>query len=230
MKFISIFLLAVSLYAQTINSLFDVEFASVKFAEAKMSLSIEESHYEIRVDAKTVGLASLLTRDRREFYLSRGRVKDGVLLPEEFIKRRVDNRKEKKQVYKFDYKSQTIALDEYRNGIKKSKTLDKWIGDDLLTLFFNMSIYLKKGLKKFDVVGGKGKKVTIERPEREELELIKTLLDKRDGNFIIATIYQKIFLSNRGELYISLDSDNLCDKAVLKDVIGWGDILGIRRE
>ena len=55
---------------------------------------------------------------------------------------------------------------------------------------------------------------------------MKSLL-KEDGIYLIVTIYQKIFASKEGKLYIVLNSEGIAKKAVLKDVIMFGDIVGI---
>ncbi len=47
---------------------------------------------------------------------------------------------------------------------------------------------------------------------------------------VIVYINQKIFSSDRGELWIAFNDKNECETAALKDVILFGDIKGILKK
>jgi len=63
-------------------------------------------------------------------------------------------------------------------------------------------------------------------PTGKKLNDLRSYLGKKAGHFLIVFINQKIFASKRGELYLDLNDDGICTKAVLKDVIFFGDIRG----
>ena len=50
-----------------------------------------------------------------------------------------------------------------------------------------------------------------------------------DGIFVKVVLNEPIFSSSKGELLIYLDSDGLAVKAVLEDVLLFGDIVGTKR-
>ena len=99
--------------------------------------------------------------------------------------------------------------------------------DDLLTLFFNIKKYLNdfsvKEDQVFYAVGANKKdgRVDIHIPKVQKQKKFKKIL---------VTINQKIFASKKGELNLDLDDNGICQKAVLKDVIFFGDIRGEIKE
>ncbi|MGE4473534.1 MAG: hypothetical protein AB7D20_12100, partial [Sulfuricurvum sp.] len=56
----------------------------------------------------------------------------------------------------------------------------------------------------------------------------KKTLDLQSGDFLQVVLNDRIFSSANGELQINLASDGLCEKAVLEDVLLFGDIVGQR--
>jgi hypothetical protein len=51
-----------------------------------------------------------------------------------------------------------------------------------------------------------------------------------EDRLVTVVVDQDIFESDRGELYVSLDSDYLAIEAMLKDVLLFGDIRAVRTE
>ena len=207
-----------------------------KVGIAKTNLEIKDDRYHVKMVAKATGFAKFLSQGKVETYESRGYIKNDLLIPETFIKTRKNNHKFEKKEYVFDHKDKKVTV--YATKIKdhkskKSKSeLNYYAKDDLLSLFFNLKILLGNRLKtdgaiKLYAVGANKKdgRVDIYTPKNKELKSIKKLL-KEDENIFVAIINQKIFSSNRGELYLNLNDDGICTKALLKDVIFFGDIRG----
>lgn len=55
---------------------------------------------------------------------------------------------------------------------------------------------------------------------------VKDEFDWKDGHLMRVIVNDKIFASDKGELLINLRDDGLCQQAILKDVIFFGDIRG----
>lgn len=110
--------------------------------------------------------------------------------------------------------------------------LDYFATNDLLSLFFNIKHFIptfNQGenyiLKAVGANKDKGK-IEIMIPDGEKYNDLISSLDTDSSEKFIAYINQKIFSSKRGELFISLNSEGFCNKAVLKDVLLFGDIVG----
>ena len=57
---------------------------------------------------------------------------------------------------------------------------------------------------------------------------MKQKLELEKGDFLTVILNDRIFASAKGELLINLDSSGLCEKAILEDVLLFGDIVGKR--
>ena len=116
------------------------------------------------------------------------------------------------------------------------KTLDFWTNEDILSLFFNIKDKIKsfpKGVKRHLTAVGAGEtkkgRIDILVPSGNEYKQLKESLDIEGTNniFFKVFVYNKLFASKKGELYMSLDKDGLCNKSMLKDVLFFGDVEGV---
>ena len=71
-------------------------------------------------------------------------------------------------------------------------------------------------------------RVDIEKPEGAELEKMKEFMKMDIDSFLKVSINQNIFSSEKGEMLINVDKNNICNKAVLKDVLLFGDIVATK--
>ena len=236
--FISLLITVLSLYAQKIEAKYDVTYGLFgKVGKSTAKLIKNEKNYKIEIYAKATGLAKILSKGRKERYISEGRVENGVLVPEVFKKIRENETKKDIKIYRFDHEKKKIFVHReiYKEGKldkRKDEFLKFYAKDDILSLFFNIKRFVnfKKSGKKiynFYAVGGRRGDglVNIELPTGETLKKVKDILEE-DGIYLIVTIYQKIFASKEGKLYIVLNDEGIAKKAVLKDVIMFGDITG----
>lgn len=230
-------LLTPLMYAKTLSATYDVSFGVFQrmgTAEAKLQINDDQT-YLIRVEAKTLGVAKVLSNNRYEVYESRGYVKDGKLIPETYMELRQSNSKKTTTYYTFDHQKKIVLKEKRRvEDGKENRSRDQndfYAQEDILSLFFNLKNYTKKRENVFfTAIGGNKKDGRIDAvfPRKEELEEMKKTLGISSGEFLKVILNDRIFASANGELSINLDSDGLCEKAVLEDVLLFGDIVGKR--
>ncbi len=196
---------------------------------ATASVTIDNSNkYTIKMEAKTTGLAKFLSQNKQETYLSRGTIIDNKFVPDFYSKQVTNNVKHRLKEYQFDHQNKKIIESKITKTLDKttkkwaedrsSEPLEYYASNDILSLFFNLKEIVKNLSSDiehtFYAVGANKDdgKVNVEILAKNDLKVF---------------INQKIFSSPRGELYITLDKDGLCDKATLKDVLLFGDVRAV---
>ncbi len=234
---ILLFILSIS-DAKNITATYKVSFGIFgRIGVAKAVLQVnKDKTYHISIQAKATGLAKLLSDGRVEKYESSGKIINGFLVPDIYTATTTTHSKIYKKVFIFNHKNKKVKVLKFRihanNTSKSVETLEYYANNDILTLFFNIKHYLDDfrftGDKILHAVGANKKdgKVNLIAPTGKNLNDLKRYLGKKAGHFLIVFINQKIFASKRGELYLNLNDDGICTKAVLKDVIFFGDIRG----
>lgn len=207
--------------------------------KANTRISKENGSYIITAQAFTEGMAKFLTNNRQEVYTSKGKVVGGVLLPFEYKKVRSTDSYIKEKKYTFDHENKTVTLKRVnydKKNNKRSFSVEKfeyYAPNDILSLYFNLNSLVEGKNEKefvFHAIGAKedNGRVDVAQPAGEELEQMKKFMDLEKDRFLKVSINQKIFSSKNGEMYINLSRNNMCNKAVLKDVIMFGDIIADR--
>ncbi len=232
------FLLAfVSLHAETMVGKYVVEYGIFgKMGMAKATLTRKEDRYEILMKAEATGLAKVLSGGRVEIYRSEGHVLEGRLVPDLFSKDIRRSGKRRIKVYRFDHPHRIVTFHEttYRHGKvekEKNETLPYYATDDIFSLYFNLMDIMGDCSKPFDrdlhAVGAEKKtgRVHVRTLVGEERRKAEEFLG-RAHCYLKVTIYQKLFGSKGGELYLALREDGIVSKAVLKDVVMFGDVRG----
>jgi len=246
--FISLFFL--SLFAKEINATYRVSFGIFgQIGIAKTTLHVEGKRYKIEVHAKSTGFASFVSGGRQEWYESQGEIKDGKFLPDVYkkvVQKEVnigdafnDNSKTEVKkytlIYRFNHQNKSIMATKIKTQGKKRSECNKkvkfYAKNDLLSLFFNFKkIFPSLKIKKHHVLYALGAdkdtgKIDLFPLKKEEFSrLVGGGLDSL--KLMKVLLRDKIFASKKGELYLGLDEDGICQKAVLKDVILFGDIRG----
>jgi len=204
--------------------------------EATASLSVEDGTYKIKIRAKATGLAKVLSRNRVETFESTGIVKDDILIPQIFLSRKTREGKVDIKRYLFDYEKKEVNLLTTRiRGDKKSdtkKVMPFFSHNDILTLFFNLKHILGKNFEtkeeiKLIAIGTSDKngKIDVRSILNKEHQEVSKLLDA--SNHILAVVLnQRIFASQKGEMFLNINDDGICTSALLKDVVMFGDIRG----
>ena len=203
---------------------------------AKAYYNLDKGTYKIKIKAHATGLVKVLTKRRVESYESTGIVKNGILIPQVYVSKLIRDGKTDIKRYLFDYEKEQVTLirtkvtDKDKTAYKK--VLPFFANNDILTLFFNLKHILGDDYKideelLLHAVGASNKdgKVNLKSIAGKERKKISKLLNK-NGHLLSVTLNQKIFASPKGEMFLNLNDDGICTKAILKDVIMFGDIRG----
>jgi len=212
--------------------------------EAKGVYKNDGKTYSIEMYATSSGFARFISNNRTESHRSYGVVVDGVLKPHTYIQEITTNNFYILNTFSINQEQRKVT----KNIIKQSWNLNKEIledknetrdegyfaDNDLLTLFFNLKSELyrmnlqktKQGILYAVGANKDNGAVDIILPTNQELDSSKELLNTDSDNIVKAILNKKIFGSEKGELFILLDSEYLAKKAVLKDVMFFGDVRG----
>ncbi len=222
--------------AETIKVDYKVEFGIVgEIGIAHAKLIRDDNSYEIDIKLKSTGITKVLSRDRQEEHISKGHIENGVMVSDLYQIIKTSGSKSSNRVYTIDHKTKKVVRSDkkwkngklYKERIKVMKTYSK---DDLLTLYFNLDNYIKdKTISRdyrFSAVGAEIQKgyVDIHIPKKSEMSEYKELLGDNGAWYARAIVNQKIFSSSKGELFLSVGENGITKKAVLKDLIFFGDI------
>lgn len=243
--------LSIILQAQTITAQYKVSygiFSNLGLADA--NFTIKDDNYHLIIKAYATGVAKFLSNNKQEIYESIGKVRNQILIPSKFIKTTQNSNKLKRRTYTFDHINKKIQNRTYLketvqefdtdfNVVSKeiennsTSTLKFFSSNDILSLFFNLKTIIPNfKIEKshtLSAVGGNKKKdgeIIIEIPKEEKKIILNDSLNIKSDIKFIAYINEKIFSSKEGELFVSLNKDYICNKAVLKDVFFFGDIVG----
>lgn len=221
------------LSAKVLSATYEVSFGifqTMGVADARFEIKDDQT-YTIRIEAKTTGIAKVLSGNRIEIYESRGTVRNGKLVPDMYSKVRKNNSKKVTKIYTFDHVNKVVWKETIEGNERNKEPYDFYAAEDILTLFFNIDTYLKTRQDRvLHAIGGSGKdgRIDVVFPNSKVLKEMKKELDREDGEFLKVVLNDRIFSSANGELLINLGSDGLCDKAVLEDVLLFGDVVGVR--
>jgi hypothetical protein len=239
---VAVFLLLafVSLFAFEKRANYDVEYGWFKeLGDAKAVLTVNGQNYHIKIEAKTQGVAKFISRNREEVYESYGILTPKGYLPSKFVQYKKWSNKAERTTYFFNHAEKKVlkVKEKYEDSKLSDKNTEEnkyYADNDILTLYFNISddfVGMKAGSQKvYFAVGANPKdgRVDLVIPSGEKLSDIKEAFDGvKASSYVIVYINQKIFSSDRGELWIAFDYKNDCVRATLKDVLFFGDVRGI---
>jgi hypothetical protein len=228
-----LFLLSQIVNAKILTATYEVSFGifqTMGIADARMEIKDDQT-YTIHIDAKTTGIAKALSGNRIEIYESRGMVKNGKFIPDTYSKVRQTNSTKVTKIYTFDHSRKVVWKETIEGNDHSKEQYDFYANEDILTLFFNISQYTQgRQDKVLYAIGGSGKdgRIDVVFPNPKALKEMKKELETEDGDFLKVALNDRIFSSANGELLINLSRDGLCNKAVLEDVLFFGDIVGVR--
>ncbi len=226
--------------ADTIEALYSVSFGMIgEIGKATAHLEKEGDQYTIEVVGEATGLAKSLSKNRKEKQLSHGHIVEGLLVPDSYSVIRSFGNKVITKVYTIDHEHQSVEQFNTKTEDGKliwsdRKVLDFYTDNDLLTLYFNISTLIpekeKKAAYSFKAVGAEKQQGSVEIivPGKEGRGEYEKNLGKDAAWYLTAIIHQKIFASSKGELILSIDETGITQKAMLKDVVMFGDIVAER--
>ncbi len=227
------------LNARTLDATYSVSYGMFgELGICNAHLETKGNTYIIEVSARTTGIVKRLSKNRREKYVSRGHIADGMYVSDSLEVIRSYGNKVSTKRYTIDHKNRKVTKSYVKKKAGKvykdeSLVLDFYSKDDLLTLYFNLSKRAdlsKAGVYELTAVGAEKQngKVKIIIPDSKNRKVYEQTLGKGDFWYLTAIVYQKIFESNRGELMIAVGKDGIAEKAVLKDLILYGDLVAKR--
>ncbi len=232
-----ILLFGVALNAETIKADYKVEFGIIgEIGIAKAVLTRDKSSYEIDVQLKATGLAKTLSGGRTEHHISKGHIEDGLMVSDLYQVIKSHGSKTSNKIYRFDHQKKIVTktYKSWKNGkVKKESTerLKFYSKDDLLTLYFNLNKKIDRTKEDkhytFLAVGAEKQdgKAEIYIPKKSDYGEYKKMLGESDNSWYAqAIIHQNIFSSDKGELMLRIGNDGITQKAVLKDLILFGDV------
>jgi len=226
--------------AQTIKANYDVSYGVFgQIGTAKALLNKEKKKYTIDIHLEASGLAKMLSGGRKERHISKGHIERGLMVSDlyQVIKSHGDTVINKEYWTDHKRKKVTKKHQKFKQGklVSQKKTvLDFYAKDDLLTLYFNLDTAIKEKHKSktylFNAVGAEKQKgkVTVIIPKKNDLPKYLEALGDDSAWYATAIIHQKIFSSQEGRLLLGVAEDGITNQAVLKDVIFFGDIKGVR--
>jgi len=226
--------------AEKIEANFDVSYGIFgKIGVANAVLIKSSKTYSIDIHLFATGLAKVLSSGRKERHISKGHIKNGLMISDlyQVIKSHGDTIVNKE--YWIDHKRKRVTkkYKKFKKGkmiAEENTVLDFYAKDDLLTLYFNLDTAISNKTKAktylFEAVGAERQKgkVTVIIPAKKKLPMYKKTLGNDSAWYATAIIHQKIFSSKEGRLMLGVAKDGITNKAVLKDVIFFGDIRAVR--
>lgn len=251
-KIFILILMACLAYSKTYEGTYKISYGIFgELGIAKTKLIINNDKYEIIINAKATGIAKFLSNGKEEIYQSFGNIKNNEFTSTKYVTQTKTNSKEKTKIYNFDYENKVINLETNSKYLETSfvssnqnyETESKWVSsnslsknnffttNDILSLFFNVSknINLMDKTKNYEykTLGAKAEngKINFYFPNNTDKIFLDEFFENKEEKLIV-TLNQPIFSSKNGELLISVNKNGFCNKAILKDVIMFGDITG----
>ncbi|MEO1924133.1 MAG: hypothetical protein ABGX25_06455 [Nautiliaceae bacterium] len=191
-------------------------------ATAKGIFEKNETSYSIKTVVTAKGLAAVLSKHLIQIYISTGKVKKGILVPQKYISIRKKGDKIYKKVFIFDHKNKKIYKIKYFNGkLENNETYPYYVKDDVLSLYFNLPNYINRKQKTytFYALGGRKKDGRID----------VDILGKCEKNLtcIKGNLYNKVFVGDKGIVYLSINPKYwVTIKGKVKNVLKIGDLKG----
>jgi len=200
-------------------------YGQIGFIDVILEENFDEKTYRMEVIASSIGIVNFFSRDRKDTFISEGKMKNGVYLPSKFTKKTVKTDYEKVETYTFDYSSYTVTktkivrkneidttfdfiimeyVDTKKLVVEKSTEKIELESNDFLSLYLN----LKKGNLKV------GKISYVDKKEDDSLFLLSDKLievQKNNGD-------------DKYNIVLYCDSESIFfKKAVSEGIAFYGD-------
>ncbi len=232
------------LHAKTIEVDYSIEFGIVgEVAKVHAILSTNYKTYKIDANVLIVGtIAKTVTDNLEERHISTGHIRNGLLVTDTYQMIKSYGNYSSTTIYQINHKKKRVTR-HYLKWENSKKIIDNKVmlgyygRDDLMTFFLNLHLHIKEKYKSrnynFKVVGAdrKNGQVDVNIPSENILiEMKKIVGDGQQGDWYNKVVmYRKLYNSKKGELEVRMGKDGIVDKAVLKDLIFFGDIRIIRQ-
>lgn len=241
---ITLFIFTSTLYAKHLEVDYSVEFGIVgEVARAHATLTSTRKTYTLDATVSVVGaIAKTVTDNLNERHISQGHIEKSLLVTDLYQMIKSYGVYTSTTIYRVNHKKKSVTRQyikwkKKREIINEKVTLPYYSKDDMMTLFLNLSKLVKVKDKsknyRFKAVGEdrRSGRVDISVPSDNALKEIKNLLGEREkGDWYSKVImHRKLYNSQKGELDVLMGADGIVKKAILKDLIFFGDIRIIRQ-
>lgn len=232
------------LHAQNIEAKYSVEFGVVgEIARAHATLAVNGSSYMIDANITVVGnIAKAVTNNLKERHISKGHIENALLVTDMYQMIKSYAEVTSTTIYRVDHKTKRVTRQEIRwkqgkEILNEKVTLGYYGTDDMMTLFLNLPGHIRDKFTsrnyRFKVVGAdrKNGRVDIYIPTKKALgEIQKNMGNGKKGDWYSRVVmHRQLYHSKKGELDLRIGKEGMVDKAVLKDLIFFGDVRIKRR-
>ncbi len=233
-----------ALHAKNIEANYSAEFGIFgEVARAHATLASNHKVYTLDATISAVGvIARTVTDNLVERHISKGHVVNGLLVTDTYQMIKSYGVYTSTTIYRVNHKKKRVTRhyikwEKGKQIINEKVTLSYYGRDDMMTLFMNLSKHIKNKYKsknyRFSVVGAdrKNGRVDVAIPSAKSLKQMKSLLGKKQkGDWYSQVImHRKLYNSQKGELDTQIGKDGIVKRAVLKDLIFFGDVWIIRQ-
>ena len=236
-------LLAQNLYANKIEADYSVEFGIVgEVGKVHALLRTDDRYYMIDANVSSVGIARAVTNDLKERHISKGHIENGLLVTDMYQMIKSFGDYTTTTIYRVNHTKKKVTR-QYKKWrfdkqiTNRTVTLDYYGKDDLMTLFLNLPKHIEKKYNpkkyQFQAIGEdrKNGRVDITIPSKKALKEITHFVGKGEEGDWYSTVvmHRKLYQSKQGELDVRIGQEGLVEKAVLKDLIFFGDVRIIKQ-
>ena len=232
------------LHAKNIEANYSVEFGVVgEVAKVHATLTSTRKTYTLDATVSVVGaIAKTVTDNLNERHISKGHIVKGLLVTDMYQMIKSYGVYTSTTIYRVNHKKKRvrrhyIKWEKGKQIINEKVTLGYYGRDDMMTLFINISKHIKNKHKskhyRFSVVGAdrKNGRVDVNIPSGNSLTQMKSLVGQgKKGDWHSKVVmHRKLYNSQKGELDVRIAKEGIVKKAVLKDLIFFGDVRIIRQ-
>jgi len=231
------------LNAKNIEADYSVEFGMFgQVGKVHARLTSDNRYYMLDANVSAVGIARAVTDDLKERHISKGHISKGFLVTDMYQMIKSFGPYTSTTIYRVDHKKKRLTR-QYKKWrydkqiINETDTLEYYGKDDMMTLFLNLPKHItqKYRAKKYRIkaVGAdrRNGRVDITIPTQNALAQMKSFLgESQEGDWYSTVVmYRQLYDSEKGELDVKIGKDGLVEKAVLKDLIFFGDVRIIKQ-
>ena len=242
--FISFIFFTPVVTAKNIEADYSAEFGIAgEVARAHATLTSKGKTYTLDANIEAVGaIAKTVTNNLKERHISKGHMYNGLLVTDMYQMIKSYGKYSSTTIYRVDHKKKRVTRhyikwEKGKEIINEKVRLGYYGRDDLMTLFMNFSKHIKKKHAhkhyRFSVVGAdrKNGRVDVIVPSGNSLKKMKSLVGegKKGDWYSKVVIHRKLYQSKKGELDVRISKKGIVEKAVLKDLIFFGDVRIIRQ-
>ena len=99
-------------------------FGRVAIADIVLEEDLDKNRYKMQVTASSAGIVKAMTSNRKDIFISEGDMSNGIYVPTKFTKLVLKDGYEEKTVYTFDYISNKVLKETYKEELVDDDTFN----------------------------------------------------------------------------------------------------------